>query len=96
MAPLTPLNDFVLIDPEVPKPYHEYRKFQHIVVPDVYEHGPEDRPVWGKVVEIGPSCRGMVRVDERVLIGKWDGAKVEHNGHKYVLVKEDSILAVDG
>ena len=94
MEKYKPLNDLVLILPDEVKPYNEYKGLSKIIVPDKFEHGPEDRPVWGKVVATGPTCRlEYVKENDRVVIGKWAGAYVELGGKKHILVREYDILA---
>ena len=93
---LRPLNDFLLLEEESAPAYHDYRKFQHIVVPEAFQHGPEDRQVWGVVLAKGSACQNpLVKVSSRVLIGKWDGARLKYAEKPYLLVKEDNVLAID-
>ena len=93
---LTPLNDFVLLLPDPVKPYHEYKKYDKIIVPDRFDHGPEDRPVWGIVQAKGQACRNSwISPGRHILIGKWDGARIPYNGVEYIVVKEDMVIAVD-
>lgn len=93
---LTPLNDFLLLEEEEAPAYHDYRKFQHIVVPDAFAHGPEDRPVWGVVLAKGAACRNThIPVGGRVLIGKWAGARLKYAEKPYLLIKEEDVLALD-
>ena len=92
---LVPTNDFVLLEEEPYKPYDQYKGYSHIIVPDRFAHGPEDRAVIGTGVAKGNQCRNeAVVVGSRIVIGKWDGARFPRNGKTLVLVKEDSILAV--
>lgn len=93
MEKYKPLNDLVLILPDEFKPYNEYKGLSKIIVPDVFSHGPEDRPVWGKVVALGPTCNGDQKVGDHVVIGKWAGAWVELASIKHILVREYDILA---
>ena len=65
-------------------------------VPEKFEHGPEDRPLWGKVLAVGPNYKRGVRLGDRVLVGKWAGARVTHHEVEYLIVKPEDILAVDG
>ena len=100
MADLRPQGDLVLIDPEPPPDYQSYKKYEHIVVPERYEHGPEDRAVWGTVVALGTGCqehgcKGMVKVGDRVVFGKYAGARIQYEGRLVILVREDELLAVD-
>mgnify|MGYP001603501359 FL=1 len=92
---LQPINDFVLVVEDAYVPYHEYKQFSHIIVPEKFEHGPEDRPVTGVVAGKGRACRNPeVTVGCRVLLGKWAGARVTFGEQAYVLMKEEDILAV--
>ena len=93
---LKPLNDFLLLEEEGAPAYHEYRKFTHIVVPDAFAHGPEDRQVWGIVLAKGSACANhQIRIGSRILIGKWAGARLKYEDRPYLLVKEEDVLAVD-
>ena len=93
---LKPLNDFLLLEEEAASPYHEYRKFTHIVVPDAFQHGPEDRPVWGIVLAKGLACTNhQIGIGNRILIGKWAGARLKYEDKPYLLVKEEDVLAID-
>ena len=93
---LKPLNDFLLLQEEEATPYHEFKEYKHVIAPPAYSHGPEDRPVWGKVVGIGRACTGVTQVGDRVLTGKWGGARLTFESVKYLIVKEEDVLAVDG
>ena len=94
---LKPLNDCLWIDPEPPLDYHVYLQYQHVVVPDKYAHGPEDRPVWGKVMGKGDRCQlPDITIGSRVVFGKWAPARVRYAGKEYMLIREDDVLAVDG
>lgn len=93
---LKPLNDFLLLEEEPAPPYHMYRQFTHIVVPDAFQHGPEDRQVWGTVLAKGAACKNArVKVGSRILLGKWSGARLKYADKPYLLVKEEDVLAVD-
>lgn len=93
---LKPLNDCLWISPEPIPEYHQYRQFEHIVVPDKYAHGPEDRPVWGKVMAKGDKCvLPNIEVGSRVVFGKWAPARVKYQEKEYLLIREDDVLAVD-
>ena len=92
---LKPLNDMVLMELEEVEDYAKHKGLSRIIVPDLYSHGPEDRPVWGRVVAVGKKCLKIVKRGDRIVIGKWDGAKQEYKGKKYCFVREDAILGVD-
>lgn len=90
-----PLNDCVLIDPEPVPDYVEAKGYTHIVVPDAYKHGPQDPPVWGKVLSMGSGCTAVIHVGDRVVFGKWSYAKVPYHNHLYFMVREQDLLGVD-
>ena len=101
LAALAPVNDCVLIDPEPPPEYHVYKGYFEragLVVPDQYSHGPEDRPVWGHVVAVGPQVTvgKVLQEGDRVVFGKYAGARIKHQEKDYLLVRDYDILAVDG
>ena len=91
---LRPLSDFVVVKEETPEEYAAYKGYTHIIVPEKFEHGPEDRAVVGQVVAVGPHCVGMVTVGNRIVLGKWAGARIPYQGTTSLLVKEGDILAV--
>ena len=99
MALLAPQTDCVIIDPEPPPEYHVYKGIEArsgLVVPDKYLHGPEDRPVWGKVVAKGSGCRMPgLSVGARVVFGKYAGARITYHEQPVIIVREKEILAVD-
>ena len=94
--PYRPVNDSVLIEPEVPKTYAE-QTGTPLVLPDVYKWGPTDPPCWGVVRAKGSRCvLADIQVGHRVLYGKFGWAKLPlSDGHYYAVVRECDILAVD-
>ena len=92
---LRPTNDFVLLEEEPYVPYNEYKGYSHIVIPDKFQHGPEDRAILGIVLAKGNTCHNQaIEVGDRIAIGKWDGARFPRDGKTLILVKEDNVLAV--
>ena len=96
---LQPVGNVVWIDPEPPEEYHKYKGYEKVglIVPDAFAHGPEDRPVWGKVIAYGPECKETlkVKVGSRVVFGKYAPARVRWQEKEYMLVRDEDILAVD-
>lgn len=96
---LQPLKDCLWIDPEPPPEYHVYAGIQKrsgLVVPEKYLHGPEDRPVWGKVMAVGPEVtRPELTVGARVVFGKWAPAKFQYQEKEYMFIREGDVLGVD-
>ena len=94
-CPFVPVNDLIVIEEESPTPYHDYKGYTHIIVPEKFEHGPEDRMVKGIVLEKGRQCRNaMISIGSKVLIGKWSGARVTVQARQFIFVKEDDVLAI--
>ena len=92
---LSPRNDFVLLEEARAEAYHTYRGMEHIIVLPAYEHGPEDRPVMGRIVAKGESCvQVTIPIGAVAIAGKWTGARFPYQGKTYVLLKESDILAV--
>lgn len=91
---LKPLHDSIWIDPEEAPAYHQYKQLKHIVVPQAYAHGPEDRPVWGIVKAVGEDVQKVKR-HQRVLFGKWAPARLRYQEKEYMFIKEADVLAVD-
>jgi len=69
-----------------------------IVLPDAAQ----EKPQRGKVIAVGPGRlldsgeRGKpsVKVGDEVFYGKYAGSDVEVDGNKYVILKENDILAI--
>jgi len=69
-----------------------------IVLPDAAK----EKPQRGKVIAVGPGRlldsgeRGKpsVKVGDEVFYGKYAGSDVEVDGNKYVILKENDILAI--
>lgn len=98
MAPpetLIPTNDFILLEELKAKPFHTYQGYSTIIVPPAYEHGPEDRPVMGRVLAKGKECcRATIRVGVVAMAGKWAGCRFPREGKTYILLKESDVMAV--
>ena len=69
-----------------------------IIIPDTAK----EKPMEGRVVAVGAGARdeaGMlvpldVKVDDRVLFGKWSGTEVKLDGKDLLIMKESDILGV--
>lgn len=69
-----------------------------IIIPD----SAKDKPQEAKVIAVGPgklddSGKRLpvdVKVDDRVLIGKYSGSEIKLDGQDLVILREDDILAV--
>lgn len=89
------LYDTVIVEPEPVKSYEEQMGYTHIVTPDRFKVGPTDPPLWGNVIGLGSEVGKELRLSDRVLFGKFSGAKFKWGKKEYMAVKAHDILAVD-
>ena len=69
-----------------------------IIIPDTAK----EKPQQGRVVAIGPGGRDEagklipidVKVDDRVLFGKWSGTEVKIDGEELLIMKESDVMGV--
>ena len=69
-----------------------------IIIPDTAK----EKPQQGKVVAVGPGGRDEsgklipidLKVDDRVLFGKWSGTEVKIEGVEYLIMKESDVMGV--
>lgn len=88
---IKPLADRVLI---LPAPAEE-KTIGGIIIPDTAK----EKPLQGKVVAVGHGTKDeeMVLKDgDTVLYGKYSGTEIEHEGEKYLIMRQSDILAVLG
>ena len=91
---LKPLNDLILLKPDPFTDYNEHKGYKHIILPDQFRHGPEDRNFTGKVLGVGSSCKVKLKKGDKVAWGKWAGAKFTFNRQDYYLVREYDLLGL--
>lgn len=91
---IQPLGDRVLV-----KQSEEKEQVKGgIIIPDAAKEKPQE----ATVVAIGPGRRDEkgqrlpidVAVGDRVLISKYGGTEVKYNDEKYMLLRQDDILAI--
>ena len=69
-----------------------------IIIPDTAK----EKPMEGEVVAVGPGARDEtgklvpldVKVDDRVLFGKWSGTEVKLDGKELLIMKESDIMGI--
>jgi chaperonin GroES len=91
---LQPLNDRVMIE----RDEAEERTSGGIVLPDKAR----EKVNRGKVISVGPGkldkegrrIRMTVKAGDHVLINKYGGEEFKVEGHEYLLIREDDILAL--
>jgi chaperonin GroES len=93
---ITPIGDRVLV-----KRLEEKEQVKGgIVIPDTAKEKPQEADVValgsGKKNDKGEVIAFEVHVGDRVLISKYGGTEVAYEGTKYVLLREDDLLAILG
>lgn len=92
---MRPLRDRVVVKPKDA----DGKSKGGVYLPDTAQ---KDRPTEGQVVAIGTgrlSEKGdklpfEVKVGDKVIYGEYSGSEVKIEGQKYVILKEDDILAI--
>ena len=88
---IKPLADRVLI---LPAPAEE-KTIGGIIIPDTAK----EKPLQGKVVAVGHGTKDeemILKEGDTVLYGKYSGTEIEHEGEKYLIMRQSDILAVLG
>ena len=86
---IKPLADRVLI---LPAPAEE-KTIGGIIIPDTAK----EKPLQGKVVAVGHGTKDeemVLKEGDTVLYGKYSGTEIEHEGEKYLIMRQSDILAV--
>lgn len=91
---LRPLGDRVWVEPIE----REETTASGIVLPDTAKEKPQE----GKVLAVGPGTRQEngerqppeVKVGDRVLFARYAGTELKHNGTRYLIMRENELLAV--
>ena len=66
-----------------------------IIIPDTAK----EKPLQGEVVAIGNGTKDeemVLHVGDQVLYGKYSGTELEHDGKKYLIMRQSDVLAVLG
>ena len=91
---LRPLQDRILVQ----RVEEETKTKGGIIIPDTAK----EKPVEGKIVAVGNGKVGddgkriplEVKVEDRVLFGKYSGTEVKVEGEEYLIMREDDILGI--
>lgn len=91
---IQPLGDRVLI-----KQIEEKEQVKGgIIIPDAAKEKSQEATVvavgLGRKLDDGKRASFDVKVGDRVLISKYGGTEVSHGGDKYMLLREDDIVAI--
>ena len=74
------------------------KKVGSIIIPDTAKEKPMTAEVIaigsGRTLKDGKKVALEVKVDDRVLIGKYSGSEVKLDGTEYLILKEDDVLGI--
>ena len=88
---IKPLADRVLIQPMAA----EEKTIGGIIIPDTAK----EKPLQGTVVAVGNGTKDeemVIAVGDQVLYGKYAGTELEHEGEKYLIMRQSDVLAILG
>lgn len=86
---IKPLADRVLIEPTAA----EEVTMSGIIIPD----SAKEKPLKGKVIAIGNGTKDepmVLKEGDLVLYGKYSGSEIEFEGTKYLMMRQNDVLAV--
>ena len=86
---IQPLQDRVLI---LPAPA-ETQTVGGIIIPDTAK----EKPLRGEVVAAGQGTKDepmLLSVGDQVLYGKYAGTELEYQGEKYLIMRQNDVLAI--
>lgn len=95
MSNIRPLRDRIVVRRE-----EERKSAGGIVIPDTAT----EKPVIGVVIAVGPGktldngsvLAPVVKVNDKILFGKYAGTEVELEGEKLVVMREDDVMGIIG
>lgn len=88
---IRPLADRMLIKPAAA----EEKTLGGIIIPD----SAKEKPLKGEIVAVGNGTKDeemVLHVGDQVLYGKYSGTELEHDGKKYLIMRQSDVLAVLG
>ncbi len=86
---IQPLADRVLIEPAPA----ETKTVGGIIIPDTAK----EKPLQGTVVAVGNGTKDeemVLKAGDQVLYGKYAGTELEHEGQKYLIMRQSDVVAV--
>lgn len=88
---IKPLADRVLIEPAAA----ETKTIGGIIIPDTAK----EKPLQGVIVAVGNGTKDeemVLKEGDRVLYGKYAGTEIEHEGKKYLIMRQSDVVAILG
>lgn len=64
-----------------------------IIIPDTAK----EKPLYGEVLAVGNGTKDeemVLKAGDTVLYGKYAGTEIEHEGEKYLIMRQSDVLAV--
>ena len=89
MSKIQPLADRVLVQPAAA----EEKTVGGIIIPD----SAKEKPLRGIVLAVGNGTKDepmILKQGDQVLYGKYAGTELEFEGEKYLIIKQQDVLAV--
>ena len=86
---IQPLADRVLIEPAPA----ETKTVGGIIIPDTAK----EKPLQGTVVAVGKGTKDeemVLKAGDHVLYGKYAGTELEHEGQKYLIMRQSDVVAI--
>ncbi len=86
---IQPLADRVLIEPAPA----ETKTVGGIIIPDTAK----EKPLQGTVVAVGNGTKDeemVLKAGDQVLYGKYAGTELEHEGQKYLIMRQSDVVAI--
>lgn len=86
---IRPLADRVLIEPSAA----EEVTMGGIIIPD----SAKEKPLKGKVLAVGNGTKDepmQLKAGDNVLYGKYAGTEIEYEGVKYLMMRQNDVLAI--
>ena len=91
MTQIRPLADRVLIEPAPA----ETKTVGGIIIPDTAK----EKPLQGTIVAVGQGTKDeemVLKEGDKVLYGKYAGTELEHEGKKYLIMRQSDVVAILG
>lgn len=85
---IKPLADRILVKPVAA----EEKTQSGIIIPD----SAKEKPAKGEVIAVGFGTKDeaiVLKVGDIVLYGKYSGTEIEHEGEKYLIMRQSDVLA---
>ena len=88
---IKPLADRVLIEPAAA----ETKTIGGIIIPDTAK----EKPLQGTIMAVGNGTKDeemILKEGDKVLYGKYAGTEIEHEGKKYLIMRQSDVVAILG